>query len=175
MVASLDNEISLIQNGLIRRIVILTLERAPNYFWEAPSSSSGKHHPPDEFQPRGNILHTKRVVKVGVDICRALKVSPEEEDFVIAATILHDICKFGYPDNCGHVVQEHGALVAQVMVDAKILDVDNLNEDLIVILNLISTHMGRWGIPYDYPRETLAFIVHLADYIASREYITVSI
>lgn len=170
-----ESELKLIDNSGIRRIVETTLQFAPDYFWTAPSSSSGKYHPIDELWEGGLVIHVKKAVKIGYDLCRAFDLSLINRDVVVAALILHDICKFGYPENTGHLVNGHGYLVANVMRKAKVISGEVPTDDIIQILNLISTYMGKWDVPYECPEEKMRLIFHLADYIASRRYIGVEL
>jgi len=55
-------EINAIYDEDTRDSVIRTfLKGCPDYFWERPSSSSGKYHSVDERGKYGNWIHTKRV------------------------------------------------------------------------------------------------------------------
>lgn len=170
-----ESEIKLIDNPGIRRIVEMTLQFAPDYFWIAPSSSSGKYHPVDELGEGGIVKHVKKVVKIGYDLCSAFDLKLIDRDVIVAALLLHDVCKFGYPENIGHLVAGHGYLVANVMREAKILNYDMPDGSAVEILKLIAGHMGRWDVPFKCPEEKMGLIVHLADYVASRRYIGVEL
>jgi hypothetical protein len=87
--------------------------------------------------------------------------------------LLHDICKRGYPVDTGKTVGGHPYLVQIVMKDAGIiLDQYPYSHRL---LKIISTHMGIFDLPFEVPSETLHQIVHLADYIASREFVSIDL
>jgi 23S rRNA maturation-related 3'-5' exoribonuclease YhaM len=163
-------EIGLINNSTIKNIVKEIFDYAPEYFWTCPASSTGKHHPMDERGEKGTIIHVHKVVKIGNDLCTAFKIEGNQRDIVLAALLLHDICKFGYPNNTGSLIMGHGNLVANVAKAAKISENSFYLSD---ILCLISTHMGRWDVPFKPPSELLPMIVHMADFIASREYISI--
>ena len=63
LLAPLMDEIDLISNQQIKLFVRSVLLQAKT-FWKIPSSFSGKYHPVDEHGSGGNVLHTKRVVRV---------------------------------------------------------------------------------------------------------------
>jgi HD superfamily phosphohydrolase YqeK len=160
-----SSELDMIKNPETRNIVESTLEFAPDYFWTCSASSTGLYHPKNELGNRGTVIHTHKVVKIAVDLCYAFDLDQNKVDIIIAASLLHDICKFGYPENNKILVSGHGNLVAHVMKMAKQKSPD--------IMRIISTHMGRWDTPFEPPTELLPMIMHLADYIASREYINI--
>jgi len=170
------NEIRLIKDLSIQKMVMDTLEKAPEYFWTIPSSSTGKHHPPDEFKEGGKVLHTRRATKIADTLCESFDVDSYHHDIIIAATILHDICSNGYPGNNGCVVTGHGYLAGQVMRDAEVLkDINVMPTTIKEILDAASVHMGRWDVPFTPPHELAGLIVHLADYFVSRRCVNVDL
>jgi hypothetical protein len=170
----LDSELKLIQDPLIRKFVAECINYAPAYFWKIPSSSTGKHHPADENVKGGAVLHTRRAVKIADDLCRNFDVAGEERDCVIAAVTMHDFRKNGETDT-KHTVTAHGSMWAS-MVSKLVTQKDFLNnKNLRTIDRLISTHMGRFDSPYIIGPDTLAIIVQIADYVSSREYVTITV
>jgi hypothetical protein len=176
MIEQLQNEIDLIQDQRIKHLVIETLKLAPEYFWTAPGSSTGKHHPQDEICTGGKVLHVRKAVKIGLELCDNFNITGFRRDVVIAALILHDICCFGYPTNSGYTVNGHGYLVGAVMYQAKARFIDGQKvppempnpSDAREVLAAISTHMGRWDYPFDTPHDAVQLVVHLADLFVSR-------
>src|SRR4051812_2735855 len=79
ILSPLLEEINLIHDQTIRIFVRAILVRVKN-FWKIPSSFSGKYHPPDERGPGGNVLHTKRVVRIVQLICDAQERMTIEKD-----------------------------------------------------------------------------------------------
>lgn len=79
----LISEINMIENEGIKSFVRSILYRAEG-FWDIPASFSGKHHPPDERDKGGNILHTKRAVRVGSVLADSYSLSSEERDLITA-------------------------------------------------------------------------------------------
>lgn len=175
-VTSFDNEIRLIGSPKIRRFVIKCLENAPKYFWTVSSSSTGKYHPKDEFVEGGLVIHTKRVVKIASHLCEALSIEFVEKDCIIAASIMHDLCKNGYPEDKGHTVEGHSYLWSELARECVIKNDFLDNDSLKTISRLILFHMGKYDMPYvlDWQDE-LATVVHIADYLASREDVIVEV
>ncbi len=73
------DEIDLIVDDAIRSFVRSILYRAEG-FWEIPSSFSGKYHPKDEHGEGGNVLHTKRAVKIARIMCDSYSLPQEDID-----------------------------------------------------------------------------------------------
>lgn len=163
-------ELIAIHNDVIRELTERTLKCAPSYFWTCPASGTGKYHKLDECVVSGTVLHTRRAVQVAIDLARFENLNELDTDIVISATILHDICKCGYPTGAERTVMGHGALVAQVMRDADVLDEPFARQ----IASLCAFHMSRWDCPFALPeRDKLSRVVALADYVASRKTIMV--
>ena len=72
MKTQLDNEINMICNEDIKRLVRIVLDKAPEHFWTIPASSTGKYHPEYASGDGGLIRHTKAVVRVADHICYKL-------------------------------------------------------------------------------------------------------
>lgn len=171
----LKAELSLIGDRDIRTFVMKCIEYVPEYFWVVPSSSTGKYHPADENTVGGTVLHTRRMVKVADDLCRMYDVIGIDRDRVLAASIMHDFCKNGYPDNLSRTVAGHGSL--WINVATKVMNHNDIimDDNVLTIGRLIGTHMGRFDIPYVSGRSISETIVQTADYISSREYIKVEL
>lgn len=149
-------------------------DEAPDYFYKVPSSSTGKWHPQDERGEGGLVLHTRRCVAVGMHLCRAWNLEEKVTDLIVAACLIHDLYKNGkvdsgrtdsmHPYYPRQFLKERGKRVQEKVWDAIILGVE--------------CHSGRWspaltsttflGEPFD-----IRHIVHLADFICSRENIIV--
>jgi len=170
-----EKEVELIANEEIKIFTKRCIEAAPRYVFNIPSSSSGKHHPKDENNSGGQVLHTRRVVKIAEDLCRNFNIVGDDRDCVISAAIQHDFAKQGFPIDVGYTVDGHGSLWVQLLnnvVDRK----EILKNPIITkIGRLIACHMGVWDIPYSVGRDNLELIVQLADYISSRDYIRVEV
>lgn len=174
-------EIDLISDDTIKSFVRSILLRA-EIFWKIPSSFSGKYHPADEHNEGGNVIHTKRVVRVANIMSDSYSLSAEEKDLVLAACLLHDLCKgvvsedkcsFQYDPMHPYTV---GKFITHCQNDDKKFANESqsstlfLGEDIVQsILRLIRCHLGPWSpVPETYPITYLDYIVHLADNIASK-------
>lgn len=181
ILATLIDEINLIKDDDVKSFVRSVLLRA-NLFWKIPSSFSGKYHPPDEHGELGNVIHTKRVVRIADTMCESYTLSAEERDLILAACILHDVTKgiessdsdsFHYDpmhpytvhklvENCIKYDKEYGD-------DSSSTTLFLQEEAVQTILRLVRCHLGPWSpVPETYPITYLDYIVHLADNIASK-------
>ncbi|MBI4864586.1 MAG: DUF1669 domain-containing protein, partial [Candidatus Riflebacteria bacterium] len=86
-----------IKDATIRSATEKAVAAAPAEFFQAPSSSSGKHHPADEINPGGLALHSLRDVVFGELLCDYYKVKGKQRDEILAALLLHDLKKGGEP------------------------------------------------------------------------------
>jgi len=164
-----EQEVNLINDVFIRNLTKECLEHSPPYFWEIPSSSTGKYHPEDERGFGGEVFHTRRVVRVAEDLCRSFNITGRDRDFVISASIMHDFTKNGYPNNTGHTVYGHGALWLNIV--REFMPEMIFNQEVKVLAELIGNHMGIFDFPLSVANNAMGLIVQLADYISSRSYI----
>lgn len=157
-------EIDAIYDEELRDCCIRTfLDGVPDYFWERPSSSTGKYHSPDERGKHGNWLHTKRVfaqyANLSESYLEAHEISEWEREAGKVAALLHDTMKYGWPShNNEHTVNNHGCIAAEV---ARHIG-DCPNE----VYLLIHSHMGSWGEGM-LPQNKRQWLLHFADKAAS--------
>lgn len=135
------------------------LQWCPEYFWEIPSSGTGKYHPPDEHGEYGNVIHTKRVFLAYEQLARSWTeqqlLTADEYHCGQAATLLHDMLKFGWPsDNTGVTVSDHDVIAARI--------VQNRTELPGEVAGAIAAHAGPFG-DGPTPKTALQQVVHLAD------------
>jgi len=166
------DEIAFIAVTYIKEFVYKCFEQfCPDWFWTAPSSTSGKYHPEITNGESGLIRHIKYAFWWAEELMRAMPV--EYPDCVRAAILLHDIFKNGPQDTLenrpDNITQTHGPKLALAISEV-------YGKDLVyehwIILKAIAGHMGIWTYPsYESYWETdkTALIVHLADYCASRK------
>jgi len=174
-------EIDLISDDAIKSFVRSVLVRA-DIFWKIPSSFSGKYHPADEHNEGGNVLHTKRVIRIAMIMAGSYSLSTEETDIVLAACLLHDLCK-GIPskdDESFHYDPMHpytvGKFISHCQNDDKKFANESQSSTLFVgeeivqsILRIVRCHLGPWSpVPETFPITYLDYIVHLSDNIASK-------
>jgi len=172
----LTEELNQIRDRAVREFTEHCLTEAPEYFWTVPSSSSGKYHPEQSNGEGGLVRHTRAVVYFAVKLCDVFSATRLETDCVIAASILHDILKYGPAPGGEHTtknhdyggamwVREHGIACG---LDKRLLD---------LITGSIAWHMGRWtdmsgrDVGWKFPEEYgyIHLAVHLADVIAAQK------
>ena len=138
------------------------IEKTPEYFKTIPSSSSGKYHPNYANGIGGLLRHTIAVAYIMHQVAglQFLRFRQKDRDRLLAAALLHDSFKQGEKAEGHTLLLDHAKIAAE-----KIEDDD--------IASLVLSHMGEWGM--NKPGNWRAFILHLADYIASRKYITIEI
>lgn len=171
-----ENELSWIKNEKLLKLCKVVLENAPEGFKQNPSSSSGKYHPDWSHGNGGLLRHTQAATYLAKELAHAYLFSDLETDAVIVATILHDVCKYGLPEQ-KHTTKDHdvtSALFMRRLADRhELRDTPLFNE---VFLS-IAFHFGRWTFresadkirkfPEEYSK--LMEVVHIADYISSRK------
>lgn len=175
-----EAELRLIKNEEIRDFIRYCLEKAPPYFYEVPSSSGGKYHPSWANGEGGLVRHSRAAAILAVDFARMYKLEGNEADAVVAATIIHDICKWGIPGG-KYTTPDHsytGAKYVHNLAAAYGKEVPKLKE----ILGGVAWHNGQWEKRTNgqkvksFPEEfsLIEQAVHCADYTASRAYITIN-
>ncbi len=159
-------EIDAIYDEDLRDDLIRTfMKGCPDYFWERPSSSSGKYHSVDERGKYGNWLHTKRVFAEYCNISESWVelgiITPYQKEEGKAAALVHDMMKYGWPsDGNDHTVNNHDVIAADVA-----RHIGELPND---VIRLIATHMGPWGDGPN-PESPDQLLLHTADKSAARK------
>ena len=144
------------------------LDMAPEYFWTAPSSSSGQYHPDDEHKFGGLVKHTIRVCEVGRIMAQATPGA--NMSLILAACILHDIYRYGIlSERNEHSSPDHPMLAAKA-IDAYGMAVHSPC-NYAMISSAVARHMGRWG--EHLPLSMDQWIVHYADNIAAKYFVKV--
>jgi HD superfamily phosphohydrolase YqeK len=170
-----EREIELIQNEDYRMFIRNYLdEYVPDYFWEIGASSSGKYHPQFSQGEGGLVRHTKAVVMFAEELLRMssyMYMNDEHKDYVIMACIVHDTCKYGMRDYEKEEYKNH-ARNACVLVDGAWADYFNAQCSEF-FLSAIRCHMGQWSEREDRPFTNIDRCVHMADYMASRNFIDI--
>ena len=170
-----EREIELIQSEDYRMFIRNYLdEYVPDYFWEIGASSSGKYHPQFSQGEGGLVRHTKAVVMFAEELLRMssyMYMSEEFKDYVIMACILHDTCKYG-SDTFDKEKYKYHAMLASVNV-ANCWEEYFEEQAPVFFTNAIKTHMGQWSEKEDRPFTNIDRCVHMADYMASRNFIDI--
>lgn len=167
-------EISLIENEDFRSFVYNFFDyEVGAWFWESGASSSGKHHPEFTKGQGGLVRHTRAVSMICEELLRMntyAYMKSEYKDYARIACLLHDTYKYGSNDtenkDCYKI---HGLLAASAVKEAW----NNFfEEDAPELLCMaIRSHMGQWTENReDRPFTNIDRLVHLADYIASRDF-----
>jgi hypothetical protein len=158
-------EIDKMEDGFYKTFLIdAFMNGCPDYFWELPTSSSGKYHPEDEVGKHGNWLHVKRMYATYENNSRSLveagTITEDDREAGKAAALLHDMFKYGYPEAEGnHTVNYHDVLGA-----AYVRQYTDLPEK---VAELIETHNGAWHAG-PTPRNTHEWCHHFADMSAAQ-------
>jgi HD superfamily phosphohydrolase YqeK len=170
-----EREINLIQSEDLRMFAKHYLnEWCPPYFWEIGASSSGKYHPQFSQGVGGLVRHTKAVVMFAEELLRMssyMYMQDEHKDFVILACILHDTCKYGQSDYDKSLYKDH-AKNASALVNEAWFDYFGINASEF-FLSAIRCHMGQWSEREDRPFTNIDRCVHMADFLASRNFIDI--
>lgn len=151
--------------------------KVPDYFFIIPASVSGKYHAQWSTDKGGLVRHVLMGVQVADDLSRTFGLTDHETDLAIAAMLGHDTIKYGldfddrYLDVHPYMPRTYfGHYKSEGYVGdfSKTLDFDT-------IMSAIERHMGNimtgeWTTVGGLRPETpLQYVVHLADYVASRK------
>ena len=171
-----EREINLIVDEELRMAVKSYMdEETPNYFWTDGASSSGKYHPQFSQGVGGLVRHTKAVVMFAEELLRMSSyayMKDEYKDYVIAACILHDTCKYGIGEFDKAEYKNHAANAAKAFAEYAEQVMDYKPSEF--LLNAIRSHMGQWSTEKeDRPFTAIDRCVHMADYMASRSFIDI--
>lgn len=171
----MGEEIALINNEVIKNLVVKALMNTALDFYKEGASSTGKFHPKYAQGEGGLVRHVKAAVYFAKNLTtlEMYEISDEERDIIIAALILHDSCKRGINFEKSYTVHEHPLLVSKLLNEEE-LSFDELDY-WYQINELISSHMGQWVtgkgsktvLPKPITKEQQ--LVHLCDYLASRK------
>jgi 23S rRNA maturation-related 3'-5' exoribonuclease YhaM len=169
-------ELNHIKDPKIREFTEKALEILPDYFWNIPASSTGKHHPNYALGNGGLSRHVQSAVRIAIELFKLnmFRFSDLQKDIIIAALFLHDGVKSGIPQT-KYTVHDHPLVITQYIRQHKdicdILDVNILD----TILECIESHMGQWTtnkyskIILPEPKTSMQRITFLCDYLASRK------
>ena len=92
-------ELSYIKNLKYRESAKKMIELLPDYFFEIPASSTGKHHPKFAQNEGGLVRHTKVAVRMCYELSKnntiGYSFTDDEKDLMLIALIMHDGVKSG--------------------------------------------------------------------------------
>lgn len=171
-----EREINLIVDEDLRMAVKCYMEEAtPDYFWTDGASSSGKYHPAFSQGMGGLVRHTKAVVMFAEELLRMSSyayMKDAHKDYVIAACILHDTCKYGCAGFDKAEYKNHARNAANNF--EYYCHKHGIAKPSEYLLDAIASHMGQWSTEKeDRPFTSIDRCVHMADYMASRSFIDI--
>lgn len=163
--------VEIIKNKEVRDFVLDFLDKkVPDYFARVAASATGKYHPDYALGYGGLIRHSLAVTAVAASIVNLeyLQFNRMDKDLIIAACILHDSFKQGLTES-GNTIRTHPNVAArEIAKHGKETGHEHIAN---IIAALVLAHMGEWG--NQKPGNKGQFIVHLADFIASRKFINI--
>ena len=176
-----EKELSFIKNDEIREKTKKVIDAINPAFYESGASTTGKYHPSYALGFEGLYRHTCAAVRIAEDLMNLEynkdQLGPYAHDYIIAALILHDSCKCGKNWTSRYTLHEHpieaADFIKEVVGEPGEPD-DPYSE---IVSTLVSSHMGQWNTNYKSrvvlpkPNGLLQYIVHEADYLASRKYL----
>lgn len=168
-----NNELDMITDSQLKEITKRYFDDiVPQYFWQSGASSTGKYHPAFSQGEGGLARHTRAVVMFAVELMRLeqFNFTDDEQNFVIVACLIHDTAKYGTGNELDKSqFNVHGELAASAFETfAKYFYDVEIDKRL---LSAVETHMGQWG--NIKPSTAIENCVHLADYMASRNFIDI--
>ena len=155
------------------------IEQIPDYIFDMPSSTTGKHHNKTQCLPHGQIYHiimfgTIANYRLGLKYNKEKKFpNPRIRDAIRCAAIFHDALKCG--DGASqYTVHEHPLLAAEWVRTANVEH--NIDAELKeTIANMCGAHSGEWTTArrgsktvLPEPQNETEIFVHECDYLASR-------
>lgn len=149
-------------------------DEVPDYFAHIAASASGKYHPKFALGDGGLIRHSVAAALIGRDISKLeyLQASAYDRDVIYAALLIHDTFKQGEGQGSGTTINSHPAIAAKHILEyAKKVGFDP--EVANILARLVYTHMGQWY--HHKPGNRIQYLVHQADYIASRRYLDINV
>lgn len=156
----------------------LIVHDCPDYFYEIGASSTGKYHPQYAVGELGLARHTCALVRFLIWITELEyvkeKIDDRTRDLLIVAGLVHDWKKLGEEnEKQRYTVFLHPVLAANTIrkYSGKFLT----EKEIEFIASCVETHMGEFNedkrstdvLPK--PQNDYQFLVHLADYLASRK------
>jgi len=174
IVESTQNDI----NDDIKKFVIKALLKVPNYWWNIPASSTGRHHPMFSVQKSGLAKHSKAAVQVAMSLfdVEIFEFNERTRGLIIASIILHDCLKKGEKEEMFTRV-DHPVKIVEFLKDK--VDCSDISEkELEKICGMILTHMGKFNTPHNSKKEKMPkpsskieYFVHICDLISSRKWV----
>lgn len=172
-------ELNMIDDLEIRRLVELGLLSAPEYFFSVPASVTGKYHPDYGLGEGGLVRHTKAAVKIADSLLVLEQYNELNKSEVVASLILHDVIKKGFEEE-KYTSFEHPLLASEHVLNVyekHFIELPDLTKKVNNIASMIESHMGQWNRSHyskqvlPKPTQPAEQFVHLCDYLASRKFL----
>lgn len=171
-----NDEIALIKDQEIQEFVRYYLNHVtPKYFWTVSASSSGRYHPLFAKGDGGLVRHTKVAVMFCKELLRMNTYSylPDEyKDYAVAALILHDTAKYGTENTIDKTQYKDHSVNASRLIEQTWEKIYKRPAPYL-LTSAVRTHMGQWSEKENRPFTQVDRLVHLSDYLASRDFINV--
>jgi hypothetical protein len=185
IILPLLREFSLLEDTLVRAFIQAVLCMAPDYFWTAPRVLGEGKGPVDELKEGGLVLHTRRAVKIIVDLLNVSGVSSMERDYIVGAMLIHDVFYYGlgeenfpreedplHPFYLDKILDREGGEKHTGTNGLAILP----EEQRELILRLVRTHKGPYSIaPELEPQTPVEFLMFYANRLCSVPWVKVKI
>ena len=178
-------EIALINDATLQRFTRYYLDNwTPDIFWTTGASASGKFHPDFAKGEGGLVRHTKAVVMFCDELMRMSQwayMTDARKDIAIMACIFHDTCKYGMTNEVETSEYKNHAENAAINVEKAWNEYfdkwGNPNTQCpYELTQAIRSHMGQWSTNRDdRPFTPVDRLVHLADYVASRNFLSIPV
>ncbi len=173
-------ELLYIVNDDIREQTKKVLEHVNEKFFTEPASSTGKYHPHYALGTGGLYRHTRAAVGIAnclLQLDMFDYFTDRAKDYIIAAIILHDVCKSGKNWEGRYTKHEHPLLAAELVREVLNADGEPDCEFVECVCPLIESHMGQWNTcrwshtRLPIPTDDRQKFVHVCDYLASRKFL----
>jgi len=158
---------SIYDTELREQVEQIFIHHVPDYFWNKPSSSTGKYHATEDNTNLGIVNHTRKAFSIFMRLKDSLghkhsrrqnSLSKQQIEYAKAAILLHDTYKYGETGN--QYKSDHGIRAKyHLHEDTELPNLPNY------VLNAIHAHSGPWGTRQ--PKNKLERIVHICDMVAS--------
>lgn len=169
-----ERELAQIKNPVIKDIAEQGVALLPEYFYKVPASSTGKYHPDYALGDGGLYRHVRAAVGIAIDRFRIYNFTPDEQDMIITALMLHDGWKQGL-NGTGNSTHTHPVVASDVLWQNVKVSTEESTQYLETICSCIASHMGQWttskwdAVVLPFPQPGIQFFVHECDYLASRK------
>ena len=161
------------------------IKQIPDYIFDMPSSTTGRHHNKTQCLPHGQIYHILMFCaianyRLGLKYNKEKYPEPRCRDGMRCVGILHDAIKCGW-DAGRFTVHEHPMLAGEWVRTAKVEhDIDDELKEFIA--SLCESHSGEWTtakrgskVVLPEPKTEAEMFCHECDYLASRNNIDMEI